>query len=159
MKNLLAYAALLGAGFLFGSRRARKAGSIDQICIEVKADTAQAVAALKELQAQSVKTQAVLAECAGGAGLITVGRVENYHLVRSYEHGRATGQTTRLIDAAIQTLFTTGEVKPRDHVDRRANHKMVYELVVARLKLEHRREQFICIDSQLKIILPKFCKP
>ena len=157
MKNLLAFTAFLAAGILLGSRRARKAGPISQICVEVKADTAQAVAALKNLQAQAVKTQTVLAECAGGTGLVAVGWPEQKTGI-SYEPGRATGQTTRLVDAAIQTLFTHGEVKVLDHVDRRANHKMVYELVVARLKLEHRREQFVCIEHQLKVVLPKFCK-
>jgi hypothetical protein len=157
MKNLLACAAFLGAGVLFGSRRARKAGPIGQICVEVKADTAQAVTALKELQAQAVKTIATVSDFElRGASLVATASASNYR--RSCEPGRCTGQTTRLVDAAIQTLFAEGEVKVRDHVDRRANHKMVYELVVARLKLEHRREQFICIDPSLKVILPKFCK-
>ncbi len=58
MKNLLAFTAFLAAGFLLGSRRARKAGPVQEICIEVKADTKKALAALKELQAQVVKTDA-----------------------------------------------------------------------------------------------------
>lgn len=146
MKNLLAFTAILAAGFLLGSRRARKAGPIDQFCIEVKADTSQAVAALKDLQAQAVKTTAVLANaplCRADLGT---------------ELGRCTGQTTRLIDAAIQTLFNTGEVTVRDHLDRRANHRLVYEKVVARLKLEHSREPMVFLDQRLKIILPKFAK-
>ena len=62
MKNLLAFTAFLAAGFLLGSRRARKAGPIEQFCIEVKADTKEALAALKELQAQIVKTDVVAAQ-------------------------------------------------------------------------------------------------
>lgn len=58
MKNLLAFTAFLAAGFFLGSRRARKTGPIEQFCIEVKADTKEAYAALKELQAQIVKTEA-----------------------------------------------------------------------------------------------------
>jgi hypothetical protein len=157
VKNLLASTAFLAAGFLLGSRRARKAGPIDQLCIEVKADTTQAVEALKRLEAQYVKTysaQAKLPLC--GADLVAVCEGQDYRVRRSVEPGRATGQTTRQIDAAIQTLFTTGEVVVRDHVDRLANHRMVYDKVVARLKLEHRREDFVCLDHKLKVILPKY---
>ncbi|MGI4822250.1 MAG: hypothetical protein ACRYFV_13655 [Janthinobacterium lividum] len=85
--------------------------------------------------------------------------LQDYRPKQTTEPDRCTGQTTRLIDAAIQTLFTEGEVTVRDHVDRPANHKMVYEKVVARLKLEHRRELFVTLEHRLKIILPKFCKP
>ncbi len=159
MKNLFAFAAFLAAGFLLGSRRARKAGPIEQICIEVKADTAQAVAALKDLQTQAVKTTNVVAQFnLRGADLVATLPLQSYRAQRGTEPGRCTGQTTRLVDAAIQTLFTEGEVAVRDHIDRRANHQMVYEKVVARLKLEHRREQFVCLDNRLKIILPKFYK-
>lgn len=157
MKNLLAFTAFLAAGFLLGSRRARKAGPIDQLCIEVKADTTQAVEALKRLEAQYVKTYSVQSKLdLRGHDLVAVCSGQDYRVRRSFEPGRATGQTTRQIDAAIQTLFTTGEVIVRDHVDRRANHKMVYEKVVARLKLEHSREQFIYLDHQLKVALPKY---
>lgn len=159
MKNLLAFTAFLAAGFLLGSRRARKAGPIGQICMEVKVDTAQAVAALKELQAQTTKTLSVTHDLTvRGADLVAVMRQESYRCRADYDGKRATGQTTRQIDAAIQTLFTVGEVTVRDHVDRRANHQLVYEKVVARLKLEHRREQFVFLDRSLKILLPKFSK-
>ena len=160
MKNLLAFTAFLAAGFLLGSRRARKAGPIGQICMEIKVDTAQAVAALKELQAQATKTISVIPDYkVRGADLVAVLRKESYRQTRpNFEPGRATGQTTRMVDAAIQTLFKTGEVIVRDHVDRPANHRMVYDKVVARLKLEHRREQFVFLDHRLKVLLPKFCK-
>jgi hypothetical protein len=159
MKNLLAFTAFLAAGLLLGGRRARKAGPIDQYRIEVKADTKEAVAALKELQAQVVKTDTAVAQFnVSAADLVTALRTQDYRSMRTDEPGRATGQTTRMVDAAIQTLFTEGEVTVRDHVARRANHQMAYEKVVARLKLEHRRESFVCLDHSLKIILPKFVK-
>lgn len=70
------------------------------------------------------------------------------------QEGRCTGQTTRLVDEAIQTLFITGEVVVKDHVDKRQCHIMLYEKVVARLLLEHRRDQFVYDSRQLKISLP-----
>jgi hypothetical protein len=150
MKNLLAFTAFLAAGLFLGGRRARKAGPIEQICIEVKADTSQAVAALKELQAQTVKTVNVLSDfnLLEAALAVPYGRVTT-------GPARATGQTTRMVDAAIQTLFTTGEVAVRDHVDHRPTHKLLYEKVVARLHLEHPRDLFIFNDRLLKIMLAK----
>ncbi len=82
MKNLLAFTAFLAAGFFLGSRRARKAGPINQYCIEVKADTKEALAALKELQAQVVKTDAVVAEFnLRGADLVQAIRQHDYRSV------------------------------------------------------------------------------
>lgn len=157
MKNLFAFTTLFAAGFLLGSRRARKAGPVGQICIEVQADTAQAVAALKELQAQATKTLRVTQDITlRGADLQALLRQAAYRCRADDEGKRATGQTTRLVDEAIQTLFTTGEVTVRDHVDRLANHRVVYDKVVQRLKLEHSREQFVILDHKLKILLPKF---
>ena len=49
MKKLVFFAVALASGFALGSRRARKRGPIEQLCIEIKADTSQAVAALGEL--------------------------------------------------------------------------------------------------------------
>lgn len=155
MKNLLAFTAFLAAGFLLGSRRARKAGpiSVMPMRIEIEANTSQALSSLKLLQAQAVKTTDALS----AADRLT-SQFQQRYASQGKEPGRATGQTTRQIDAAIQTLFTAGEVTVRDHIDRRANHQLVYEKVVARLKLEHRREQFVFLDHSLKILLPKFGK-
>lgn len=47
---LLVAAIGAAAGFLAGRKRARKQGPIDQMMIEIKADTSQAIAALDELQ-------------------------------------------------------------------------------------------------------------
>jgi hypothetical protein len=55
VKNLLAFTAFLAAGFLLGSRRARKAGPIQVMSIEVKVDAKEALATLKKLEAQTVR--------------------------------------------------------------------------------------------------------
>jgi hypothetical protein len=55
VKNLLAFTAFLAAGFLLGSRRARKAGPIQVMSIEVKVDAKEALATLKTLEAQTVR--------------------------------------------------------------------------------------------------------
>lgn len=62
MKNLLAFTAFLAAGYLVGCRRARKAGPISQMCIEVEVDTSQAISALKHLQAYALKATVALTE-------------------------------------------------------------------------------------------------
>lgn len=62
MKNLLAFTAFLAAGFLLGSRRARKAGPITQLGIEVVCDAKNALAQLKELEQQAAKTAVRLEE-------------------------------------------------------------------------------------------------
>ena len=55
MKNLLAFTAFLAAGFLLGSRRARKAGPVEVMSIEVKVDAKEALATLKTLETQTVR--------------------------------------------------------------------------------------------------------
>jgi hypothetical protein len=62
VKNLLAFSAFLAAGFLLGSRRARKAGPIEVLTIEV--DATQATTALRVLGQQAAKTAAHLDEVA-----------------------------------------------------------------------------------------------
>jgi hypothetical protein len=79
MRNLLAFTAFLAAGYLLGCRRARKAGPIEQLSIEIKADTSQAVAALKKLQAEAVKAQTVLTQFElRGADVVAACRLHNY---------------------------------------------------------------------------------
>jgi hypothetical protein len=55
MRNLLAFTAFLAAGFLLGSRRARKHGPVTVIDMAIEVDTSQATTALKELEARAVK--------------------------------------------------------------------------------------------------------
>ena len=146
MKQLLAFTAFLATGFLLGNRRARKAGPACVINCAVEVDTSQATAALKALEARAVHAQRAVSTltsfaCAG--------------YLPAAETGRCTGQTTRLVDAAIQTLFTSGEVRVRDHVDHRPTHKFLYEKVVKRLSLEHSRDAFVFYDRTLTIQLVK----
>jgi hypothetical protein len=55
MKNLLAFTAFLVIGYGLGSRRARKAGPVEVMSIEVKVDAKKALATLKTLEAQTVR--------------------------------------------------------------------------------------------------------
>lgn len=48
---------------------------------------------------------------------------------------RQTGKTTRIIDAAVQTLFTTGHVKVVDHNPNGSNY--AYQKLMQRLRVEH----------------------
>jgi hypothetical protein len=66
VKNLLAFSAFLAAGFLLGSRRARKAGPIKVMSIAVEVDTSQAMPALYRLQKQAEKTTAAVEALAAG---------------------------------------------------------------------------------------------
>ena len=53
---------------------------------------------------------------------------------------RKTGQTTRIVDQAIQDLFTNGEVIITDHTDFIKYPQMrmcTLDIVIRRLKLEH----------------------
>lgn len=50
---------------------------------------------------------------------------------------RKTGETTRRADAAIQTLFTKGEVVVKDHIDYDFQHNRTFDIVLRRLKEEH----------------------
>ena len=67
---------------------------------------------------------------------------------------RTTGRTTRIIDAAIQTLFEAGIVKIIDHdydfrVADHHNNRSVMDRVLRRLKMEHPRiYNQIDIDSK-----------
>ena len=49
-----------------------------------------------------------------------------------------TGQTTRLVDEAIQVLFRDGKVEVRDHYDHPEAHKNLVRAIERRLKTEHR---------------------
>lgn len=70
---------------------------------------------------------------------------------------RATGKTTRIIDAAIQELFSTGEVEVLDHfVSPIAGLKpsiRAAKIVEKRLKSEHKGVRFSRIHN--RIILSK----
>lgn len=52
---------------------------------------------------------------------------------------RRTGRTTRIVDAAIQELFTKGEVQIADH-HHEGNHAM--SLFILRMNTEHRGIKF-----------------
>jgi hypothetical protein len=58
---------------------------------------------------------------------------------------RRSGRTTRLIDTAIQELFTTGETQPMPHMDVPLNRwyreqKRMVDILMRRLRMEHRVE-------------------
>lgn len=53
------------------------------------------------------------------------------------ETNRASGRTTRLIDKAIQDLFTSGKAEIKDHVYNYKAGKALAEKVLVRLKYEH----------------------
>lgn len=53
-------------------------------------------------------------------------------------HIRRTGRSTRLADEAIQTLFTEGEVKVRDHHESNAAHKDLLDRILFRFTQEHK---------------------
>jgi len=77
---------------------------------------------------------------------------------------RRSGRTTRIVDEAIQTLFTKGEVticdhyygdKFQDRVESEASHRraneFAFNILMRRLRLEHD-----LIFNKLKIIKDKF---
>lgn len=51
---------------------------------------------------------------------------------------RRSGRTTRLVDYYIQKLFTTGEIKIKDHHDTEQAHKLIFNKIRRRLSEEHR---------------------
>lgn len=51
--------------------------------------------------------------------------------------GRMVGNTTRIIDNAIQTLFTFGRVVACDHYNSRESDLRVFQLILQRLHNEH----------------------
>ena len=50
---------------------------------------------------------------------------------------RKSGRTTRIVDEAIQTLFTKGRVYVRDHHSTLKMDRYCYDIVVRRLHSEH----------------------
>ncbi len=66
---------------------------------------------------------------------------------------RATGRSTRLVDEAIQTLFTTGYVEVRDHLDKRMDHNILFERVLSRLLTEHRGVKFNKGNAEYSLFL------
>jgi len=53
------------------------------------------------------------------------------------EMNRGTGRTTRLVDKAIQTLFTDKIVLVRDHFNSREAHKHLADRIMDRMHYEH----------------------
>lgn len=53
------------------------------------------------------------------------------------EQNRRSGRTTRLVDKAIQDLFTTGMARIVDHYPSHLADKQLLYLVMRRLELEH----------------------
>jgi len=51
---------------------------------------------------------------------------------------RASGRTTRIVDACIQELFNEGTVTVKDHCDKRVCHENAFDRVVNRLRYEHK---------------------
>ena len=59
--------------------------------------------------------------------------------LNSFMFGRRNGSTTRLIDEAVQELFTRGEVRIRDHYGTRNADQYMLNIFLDRLKAEHFR--------------------
>lgn len=53
------------------------------------------------------------------------------------DQNRRTGRTTRLVDEAIQTIFTKGTWTARDHYDDIHAHRTLFQRVMDRLNREH----------------------
>ena len=53
------------------------------------------------------------------------------------KQGRRVGNTTRIVDNAIQDLFNTGTCICRDNIDVKEAHYEVYKKIDTRLKTEH----------------------
>ena len=84
---------------------------------------------------------------------------DNSRLIEIF-HDRATGQTTRNIDEAVQVLFTEGEVLIWDHHFTRRASEHMFMRFLDRLELEHFRggtlkEQLIIDKSRLIVQLRK----
>lgn len=64
---------------------------------------------------------------------------QNYeNALRAWEqHYRRKGQTTRLIDKAIQALFTTGTCITIDHYNTTETNRSMFHSVMCRLLTEH----------------------
>ena len=63
------------------------------------------------------------------------------------------GRSTRLADAYIQELFTTGEIQVRDHIDKLNCHKELYVKIRRRLVTEHRHRSIWFDNVNFKITL------
>lgn len=74
------------------------------------------------------------------------------------EKPRATGQTTRLADKYIQSLFRGGKIVVRDHYiygeDRKAN-QILFDRIIRRLQLEHEGIKLDANRSKLTICILK----
>jgi hypothetical protein len=70
---------------------------------------------------------------------------------------RRSGQTTRLIDEAIQTLFTEGTVRIVDHHGTRMASELMFQTFMRRLSLEHRGmyDQCLIDKKRLEVTLLK----
>ena len=60
----------------------------------------------------------------------------NQEIERVSQINRRTGQSTRLMNEYIETLFKEGSVKIKDHFDLRASHERLFQRVVKRLENE-----------------------
>ena len=57
------------------------------------------------------------------------------------EQKRRTGETTRILDNAVQELFNTGSVKLRDTHENSNAGRHILNTLLKRLKIEHNIEQ------------------
>lgn len=68
------------------------------------------------------------------------------------KEGRGKGNTTRIINEAVEILFNNGEVKLKDHWDHREADKYLLDAVINRLRRENR---FDYLEKEKHIIVNK----
>lgn len=73
--------------------------------------------------------------------------------VLPYVNSRMTGRTTRLADAYVQLLFTTGRIKVADHYQAQKNSDYLMRIVIKRLQIEHPHIDFDVKPGGFEIML------
>ena len=67
--------------------------------------------------------------------------------------GRRVGNTTRIIDNAIQLLFEDGDIEVRDHYNSHDSNNQLLSMILRRLELEHPDIlHYLIIDKKNQII-------
>lgn len=65
---------------------------------------------------------------------------------------RASGRTTRLADMYIQLLFSTGRVSVKDHCDTQQMSRILLDIIVRRLQMEHQGVRFDVRENVITLI-------
>lgn len=65
---------------------------------------------------------------------------------------RRDGNSTRLVDNAIQLLFTYGWIKVEDHYNIRHSNKLLLDTIIKRIKSEHPSLRVIIDRNNLTIM-------